>query len=216
MPSVALEIHPLSPAREADFMAFFDGEAFSDNPKWSSCYCQCFYEDHSKLHWPGRSTADNRACAGQRIARGQMQGLLAYSEGKVVGWCNAAPRPLLHALDAEPIANPEQVGTILCFLVAPNARGRGVATALLDAACEQLRAEGLLSVEANPRPAATSTAENHFGPLAMYLAAGFKIRRRDESDGSVWVGKELQKAHEAPVCPAAQPHALSVDQPTKE
>jgi hypothetical protein len=49
----------------------------------------------------------------------------------------------------------------------------------------------LLSVEANPRPSAKGTAENHFGPLAMYLAAGFTVRRTD-ADGSVWVGKELQ------------------------
>lgn len=190
MTTSPIEIHPLSPDRAADFMAFFEGEAFSDNPKWSSCYCQCFYEDHSKVHWLSRTAAQNRTCASQRIADGQMQGLLAYREGQVVGWCNAAPRALLHALDAEPVATPERVGTILCFLVAPSARGQGVATALLNAACEYLMRQGLQSVEANPRPSAKGTAENHFGPLGMYLAAGFTVRRTDD-DGSVWVGKEL-------------------------
>lgn len=188
----ALEILPLSPQRLADFMAFFDGEAFSDNPKWSSCYCQCFYEDHAKVHWPSRTAAENRACAGQRIAQGEMQGLLAYSAGKVVGWCNAAPRPLLHALDAEPIADAQQVGTIVCFLVAPGVRGRGIAKALLEAACEQLRSQGLRSVQANPRPAGTtSSAANHYGPLSMYLAAGFSVQRTDHSDGSIWVAMAL-------------------------
>lgn len=186
----AIEIHPLSPDRTADFMAFFEGEAFSDNPKWSSCYCQCFYEDHSKVHWPSRTAAENRACASQRIVNGLMQGLLAYREGHVVGWCNAAPRLLLHALDAEPMAKPERVGTILCFLVAPSARGQGVASTLLHAACEYLHQQGLQSVEANPRPTAKGTSENHFGPLGMYLAAGFTVRRTDD-DGSVWVGKEI-------------------------
>lgn len=191
MTTATVEIHPLSPARLADFMTFFEGEAFSDNPKWSSCYCQCFYEDHSKVHWASRTAVENRKCASQRIAQGRMQGLLAYREGKVIGWCNAAPRELLHALDAEPIANPEQVGTIVCFLVAPTARGGGVATALLNAACQYLSTQGLLSVEANPRPNAKGTGENHFGPLSMYLGAGFTVRRTD-ADGSVWVGKELQ------------------------
>src|SRR5712671_2456857 len=172
-------------------MAFFEGEAFRDNPKWSFCYCQCFYEDHSKVRWASRTAVENRECASRRIAEGRMQGLLAYREGQVVGWCNAAPRKLLHALDAEPIANPEQVGTILCFLVAPSARGRGVATALLSAACGKLAAQGLLSVEANPRSSGTGAAENHFGPLRMYLAAGFTVHRTD-ADGSVWVRKELQ------------------------
>jgi hypothetical protein len=42
-------------------------------------------------------------------------------------------------------------------------------------------------------------AENHFGYLSSYLAAGFTARRTD-SDGSVWVGRELQAAlrHIAP------------------
>ena len=188
-----VEIHRLSPDRLGDFMAFFEGEAFSDNPKWSSCYCQCFYEDHSKIHWASRTAAENRACASQRIVQGQMQGLLAYRDGQVVGWCNAAPRELLHVLDAEPIPHPEQVGTILCFVVAPRVRNQGVATALLDAACQHLRTQGLQFVEANPRPNAKGTAENHFGFFGMYLAAGFTVHRTD-ADGSVWVGKELQPA----------------------
>ena len=191
MTASTVEIHPLSPERLADFLAFFDGEAFSDNPAWSSCYCQCFYEDHSKVHWPSRTAVQNRECAVQRIGQGRIQGLLAYREGQVVGWCNAAPRKLLHALDDEPIADPERVGTILCFLVAPSARGRGVATALLGAACQQLREQGLATAEANPRPDAKGAAENHFGTLGMYLAAGFTVRRTD-ADGSVWVAKDLQ------------------------
>ncbi len=65
---------------------------------------------------------------------------------------------------------------------------------LLDAACEHLRRQGLQSVEANPRTGGTGAAENHFGPLRMYLAAGFTVRRTDE-DGSVWVTKELLEPH---------------------
>ncbi|MEO8524355.1 MAG: GNAT family N-acetyltransferase [Caldimonas sp.] len=185
-----VEIHPLSESRLTDFMAFFEGEAFSDNAHWSSCYCQCFYEDHAKVRWAGRSGAENRARAVERVCSREMQGLLAYRQGEVVGWCNAAPRALLHSLDAEPIDKPERVGTILCFLVAPNSRGRGIATALLKAACASLKAQGLAIVEANPRPQAKQDAENHFGPLGMYLAAGFEVRRTDP-DGSVWVEQQL-------------------------
>ncbi|HEY5006752.1 MAG TPA: GNAT family N-acetyltransferase [Caulobacteraceae bacterium] len=185
-----VRIHALSPDRLDDFLAFFDGEAFSDNPKWSSCYCQCFYEDHREVDWNARSGAENRRCAVRRARNGSMQGYLAYLSDRVVGWCNAAPRPLLHALDDEPIADAAETGTILCFLVAPDARGQGIARALLDAASDGLRAQGLQRVEANPRTGDVSPAQNHFGPLNMYLAAGF-ARGLTDPDGSVWVSKPL-------------------------
>ena len=103
MQKADIRIHALSPDRQADFLRFFDGEAFSDNPAWSSCYCQCFYEDHRKVTWNTRTALENRRCAGERIASGAMRGYLAYLDGEVVGWCNAAPRTLLHALDEEPV-----------------------------------------------------------------------------------------------------------------
>jgi ribosomal protein S18 acetylase RimI-like enzyme len=186
----ATVVRPLSPDRLDDFLSFFDGEAFSDNPAWAACYCQCFYEDHSRIDWNARSGAENRGCAIRRAREGSMRGYLAYRGDRVVGWCNAAPRPLLHALDEEPVADAAGTGTILCFLVAPNVRGQGIARALLDAASDDLRAQGLKRVEANPRTGDASPAQNHFGPLNMYLAAGFSLGRTDP-DGSVWVSKPL-------------------------
>ena len=186
-----VEIRALTPARHGDFMAFFEGEAFSDNPAWSSCYCQCYLEDHSRITWSERTAAQNRACASQRILGGHMQGLLAYCHERVIGWCSAAPRSMFHALDAEPIPNADRVGAILCFIVAPGFRGRGVASALLHAACIHLGAQGLRVAEANPRSDAQGAAANHFGFLGMYLSAGFTVQRTD-ADGSVWVSKSLQ------------------------
>jgi GNAT superfamily N-acetyltransferase len=190
MTSSAISIKALSPELQQDFLRFFDGTAFSDNPRWASCYCQCFYEDHSVVKWSERTAPQNRSLACERIERGEMQGYLAYCDGTPVGWCNAAPRTLLHALDDEPTDDAEKVGAIMCFLVEPSHRGRGVARALLEAACNGLRAQGLRIAEANPRTASVSAAENHFGPLSMYLSAGFTVHREDD-DGSVYVRRML-------------------------
>jgi GNAT superfamily N-acetyltransferase len=190
MNQTTVSIKELVPSLQQDFLRFFDGSAFSDNPKWSSCYCQCFYEDHSVVNWSERTAPQNRELACQRIQCRSMQGYLAYCEGTPVGWCNAAPRNLLHALDDEPAPDAEHVGTILCFLVEPSHRGRGVARQLLEAACDGLRKQGLRIAEANPRTTPTSAAESHFGPLKMYLAAGFTVHQEDE-DGSVWVRLQL-------------------------
>jgi hypothetical protein len=118
-------VAPLSPDSLADFLAFFGGDAFSDNPAWSSCYCQCFYEDHTRIKWSARAP-QNRNMAIERCVSRQMQGYLAYCDGKVVGWCNAAPRRMLHALDAEPIDEAGHIGCIVCFLVSPLVRGKAL------------------------------------------------------------------------------------------
>ena len=190
MTSHSISTQALNPASLPLFLQFFDGDAFSDNPKWSSCYCQCFYEDHNVVTWSDRTAKQNRALACSRTATSQMQGYIAVKGGAPVGWCGAAPRDLVHALDGEPTPNSGTVGAIICFLVSPVHRGKGVARALLDAACAGLREQGMKIAEAYPRPAALTAADNHHGPLSLYLSSGFSINREDE-DGSVCVRRPL-------------------------
>jgi GNAT superfamily N-acetyltransferase len=184
-------VERLSAGNRDDFLQFFDGDAFSDNPEWSFCYCQCFYEDHRHLVWKDQTAQRNRSMACQRIGSGVMQGYLAYVGNEPVGWCNAAPRKLLRALDEEPTPDAEKIGAIVCFLVAPAHRGKGIAKLLLNAACDGLAAQGLEIAEANPEKEAGTDAENHVGPLNLYLSAGFEIHREDD-DGSVYVRRSLK------------------------
>lgn len=180
-----LEIHPLTPRRMPDFLRYFDEDAFSDNPKWASCYCQCFYEDHRVVVWKDRTAVQNRAKACERVAARTMRGWLAYRGDVVVGWCNAPPRPLLHALDEDPVDDAEMVGSIGCFVVRPDLRRQGVARRLLAAAIDGFRADGLRVVEAYPRKDFGSVAESHFGPLDLFLSSGFAIVREDDDGGLV-------------------------------
>ena len=134
--SAEVRVRPLDTGTLPDFLAFFDHDAFPDNPRWASCYCQFFHEDHGKIVWPKQTAERNRDMACRRVAGGEMQGYLAYSGDQVVGWCNAGPRALYRALDIEPVPDADDVGAIVCFVVAPSFRRRGVARALLEAACE--------------------------------------------------------------------------------
>jgi GNAT superfamily N-acetyltransferase len=81
----------------------------------------------------------------------------------------------------------EPVGSIMCFLVSPGYRGKGVGTALLNAACDRFCREKLHFAEGyptiNPFKRAWETPwaeENYKGSLNMYLKAGFKIHRQLE------------------------------------
>jgi GNAT superfamily N-acetyltransferase len=76
-------------------------------------------------------------------------------------------------------------------VVAPAHRGQRVATRLLAAACDGLRDQGFEWAEAYPRPEAAGAADNHHGPLAMYLAADFETLAPD-GDGNLKVRKRLQ------------------------
>ena len=185
-----LTIRRLAPELKDDFPRYFEGAAFADNPKWKSCYCQFLYVDHTKVNWSTRTAAENRIAACDRIACERMQGLLAYRNGQVVGWCNAAPRDLLDSFADEPIPDAAQVGQITCFVVAREHRRAGVARALLEEACAMLREQGLKVAEANPSRDAKSDAQNHFGPLSLYLTSGFEVVKERE-DGLVVVRRSL-------------------------
>ena len=80
-----ITLHPLTPARAGDFLSFFDGDAFADNPKWAGCYCRFPFIDHGHEPWDDQAAAANRAGTAVRIARRGMQGYLAKAEGAVVG-----------------------------------------------------------------------------------------------------------------------------------
>ncbi|MBL0085154.1 MAG: GNAT family N-acetyltransferase [Ideonella sp.] len=180
----------MAPVLQEDFLQYFEGAAFADNPKWKSCYCQFLYVDHSVVKWSARTAEENRLAACDRIACKRMQGLLAYRNGQVVGWCNAAPRLLLESFADEPVPDAEYVGQITCFVVDREHRRTGVARALLEEACAMLREQGLRVAEASPSRDATSDADNHFGPMTLYLSAGFSVVKEQE-DGLVVVRRSL-------------------------
>jgi len=69
------------------------------------------------------------------------------------------------------------VGSIVCFVIAAQYRGHGVATQLLAAAMGRLRARGVRVVEAYPAKDIDSPQSNFRGPLSMYLKAGFQPYR---------------------------------------
>lgn len=135
--SEVIVVHPLTPTRVDDDLAFFDGPAFSDNPRWASCYSY-FHHNPEPDRWESRSGPQNRSAVAELIRRGRFHGFLAYRGGTPVGWCNASPRKDVPALGREPDLAYEdfgRIGSIVCFVVAQEHRRVGVARALLQAAC---------------------------------------------------------------------------------
>ncbi len=185
-----LEIRELSPALLDDWLGFFDHDAFADFPWWSGCFCTFFNDPQHDGDSSPATIPVRRPKAVELVRSGRTQGLLAYADGKMIGWCNAAPRESYVAPRriAQAIDDPtERVGSTVCFIVTPSYRGKGVASTLIDAACETFRRQGLTVAEGYPSTAPPSgpyadqtpwSAHNYCGPLSMYLKAGYAIHKQ--------------------------------------
>jgi GNAT superfamily N-acetyltransferase len=187
-----IEIRPLSLALLDDYMNFFDHVAFSDHQEWSRCYCTHF-------HWGSTLEAQCKLSGGQKRARdyaiefirdGIIQGYLAYQNDRVVGWCNANDKTGFRRLVArtelwEKADRGAKVKAVVCFLVAPGMRGKGIATQLLDRVCRDAAAEDYEYIEAYPRRGETDIYVNYHGPYALYEKCGFVLHKDLEHDAIV-------------------------------
>ncbi len=192
MPEVV--VRELTPERLGDYLQFFDNDAFTDNPHWAGCYCMFYHFAGPDGTWANRTGAENRAEKSDLIRAGRAGGLLAYVDGRPVGWCNASRRTDLAALQDSPTLPGEDardIGSIVCFLVAPGYRRQGIARELLDAACALFEHQGLRIAEAYARKEARSDAEAYHGTVDLYREAGFTEVR--EQDGFVLMRKRLGK-----------------------
>jgi GNAT superfamily N-acetyltransferase len=188
--AVKVEVRELTPELLDDYLKFFDKDAFTDFPEWSGCYCGFYDTPGDEWDASAKAGPPHRVARAERIRLGEAHGLLAFAGGRVVGWCNAQPRSSFVNMRryASVIDNPaELVGSIMCFLVAPGHRGKGVGTALLDAACDKLRRDKLHVAEGYPTTNPIKrdweipwAEENYKGSLSMYLKAGFRVHRQLE------------------------------------
>ncbi len=169
-------VRELTPDLLDEWLHFFDHIAFTDNPDWSGCYCYFYHADHAARDWDAREASENRAASRELIAAGRMKGFLAFAGDQPVGWVHAAPRRSIPNLQLDPslaVGDADQVGSIVCFVIAAPYRRRGIAGALLRAACDGFHAQGLAVAEAYPRAAAHGEAPNYHGPMRLYQEAGF-------------------------------------------
>jgi GNAT superfamily N-acetyltransferase len=181
----AVEIVPLTLDRWDDVAALF-GEC--GDPK--TCWCM-FWRVHSK-EWSFANPTESREGLHALVhdARDPAPGLLAYEDGRPVGWVSVGPRAdyrrLVHSR-IRPAVDDRPVWSIVCFVVSRSARRRGLTSLLLDAAVVYARDHGAPALEAYPvRPAADRipAAVGYTGLLSTFEAAGFEVVREIDSPGA--------------------------------
>jgi ribosomal protein S18 acetylase RimI-like enzyme len=174
-----VQIVPLTPDRLDDWLAFFDGPAFSDHPEWATCYCRIHHLDGGgDAAWEAAcaNPGENRTAMIGRIRAGQIDGLLAFRDGRPIGWVQFGPTARFRMPHGRLEPAEDGVASIVCFVVAPGHRRTGVARALLRGAVEELARRGFRAVDARPRSEQQeSAAEEFMGPLPLFLAEGFEV-----------------------------------------
>jgi GNAT superfamily N-acetyltransferase len=178
-----LVIHPLTPDRLPDLTTLF-GQG--GDPKW----CWCAFFRVRQVDFSTATAHSNREVLEQAVetttAEGRAPGLIAYRDGEPVGWVSLGPRDdyarLQHSRVLAPL-DDRPVWSIVCFVVARNARKQGIAHALLDAAIAYAREHGATLLEAYPVDTGGErilSANVYRGTLAMFERAGFEVavRRR--------------------------------------
>jgi GNAT superfamily N-acetyltransferase len=195
-----IQVVEVSPDRTTDYFTLFDS-AFRDNVEWSGCYCAFYDVPPGTPFDPAEDGPRNRADREARLRSGAARGLMAYIGTTPVGWCNVAPRSQVPNLRkfADAIEVPaDDPAVIMCFVIDPDHRGKGVATALVRGAIDVSRKWGSPWLEAYPaRPdidteGLPTTAAFYKGPLSMYEAAGFSL---DRDMGSWYVARHDLRAN---------------------
>ena len=159
-------VKPLEPGLTRDYLDFFNYRAFTDNPPWGGCCCTGFQttkDEEKTLLWDrakeygGDPPAFMRALRDEvrrQIDTGALRGYLAYLDGFSIGWCKSNDRasyPVEASNGARLYAPAEKrEKAVACFEIAPDYRGRGVASALLSRVISDAAAEGYRAVVGFP------------------------------------------------------------------
>jgi ribosomal protein S18 acetylase RimI-like enzyme len=179
---MGIDVLPLTPDRWGDLESVFEAKGCSIA---RGCWCMYYRESGQTPVAPGQSPAEARKQALHALAgRQPPPGLIAYASGQPVGWVSLGPRPDFLKLRRSPVMKPvddQPVWSVVCFVVPPAFRHRGVATALLRGAIRFAAEQGATLLEAYPVDKAERGADDWlwFGAKSMYDKAGFvEVARR--------------------------------------
>lgn len=190
-------IKPLTSELNADYLDFFDNRAFTDANPNGPCYCTSPNQDEENISRMVSEFKTNgvketlRKYAVEMLNRNQIQGYLAYDGDLSVGWCNAADIES-YAGFVPDFARKNTCGktiSIVCFEIAPEYRGKGIALAFIDRVCSDAKSKGYAAVEGYAKLSDERNDYDYQGPVRLYQKAGFVEVARE--NGQVVMRKTL-------------------------
>ena len=192
-----LEIKPLTLCLTPDYLDFFDNRAFSDGNPCGPCYCtsptmDAASEQQMVSEFGSDVKGTIRRYAVKMLAEEKIHGYLAFDGDISIGWCNAGDMDSYINWIPEFVCQNScgKTMSIVCFAIAQEYRGMGIAAALLERVCADAKAEGFSAVEGYAKVQKDRVYYDYNGPIRLYEKAGFvEVARHD---GRVVMRKELE------------------------
>lgn len=183
-----VSIKPLTDELIPDYLDFFDHRAFTDGNPNGPCYCTSPNQDEQTIKQMVSEFKENgvketvRKYAVKMLSEGQIHGYLAFDKDVSIGWCNAADIKSYVGFvpDFARSCVCGKTVSIVCFEIAPQYRGMGIASAMIDRVCMDAKRNGYSAVEGYARISDSRNDFDYHGPMRLYEKAGFtEVSRRN-------------------------------------
>lgn len=172
-----LEIYPLDYSRWDDFEMLF-----GERGACGGCWCMAWRLKSAEFN---RQKGDGNKSAMQSLVKQNEQiGLIAYIDGKPVGWCAVAPRENYPRLENSKVwkrIDDNPVWSITCFFIARPYRRKGISFELIKGAISFCKAAGVKIIESYPVVPYREKIPDPFawtGIPSVFEKAGFVVAER--------------------------------------
>lgn len=143
---MTIDVQPVTKERWEDLEVLF-----GERGAYANCWCLFWRLERAqfkKLNGEGR-----KAVLREMTLSDQEPGLLAYLDGKPVGWCSVGPREDYRALERSRLLkrlDQQPTWSIVCFYIDKAYRKQGIMKALIRGAVEYAESHAAQIVEAYP------------------------------------------------------------------
>jgi len=156
----------------------------------AGCWCR-WWQQTSAAYRAHLGAHNRRQLRDEVTGAATPPGLIAYVGGTPAGWCRTGPRASYPRLARSRTLKPvddQPVWSVVCFYVAPAARGTGVARALCEAAAEFASHHGAPILEAYPVAAErrVPSTEAYTGTTRLMAGLGFAPVRQGGGRREIW------------------------------
>lgn len=179
-------IYPATAERWPDLESLFGAKG-----AYGRCWCQFWRmkrADFNRLKGEG-----TKAALRAMTLANEVPGVLAYVDGRPIGWCSIGPRETYPALESSRTlkrVDGRPVWSIVCFFVAKDWRRRGLMAKLVRGAVDYAREQGAKIVEGYPVDMQApnlagqklSGCAGYMGLAAVFRDAGFELVARASED----------------------------------